>query len=122
MTPGTWRYSPDIATYSGTAGATLRLWCDRRARTVSLGVAGPAASADGTAMLTLRTDAGTLQWPARTLRSDPPTLATTRAANDPGLDQIAHARGRFTVELPGAAPIVAPNWAELSRVIEDCRG
>ena len=44
------------------------------------------------------------------------------AVTDPLLDAMAFSRGRFVVEQPGQAPLVLPPYAEIGRVIEDCRG
>jgi hypothetical protein len=38
------------------------------------------------------------------------------------LDAMVFSRGRFVVDRAGAAPLVVPPYAELGRVIEDCRG
>ncbi len=40
---------------------------------------------------------------------------------DPLLDAMAFSRGRFLFELGGAPALVLPAWAEVGRVIEDCR-
>jgi hypothetical protein len=40
---------------------------------------------------------------------------------DPLLDAMAFSRGRFLFEMSGAATLVLPAWAEVGRVIEDCR-
>ena len=40
---------------------------------------------------------------------------------DPLLDAIALTRGRFAIEVPGQQPLYLPAWAEVTRVIEDCR-
>jgi hypothetical protein len=37
------------------------------------------------------------------------------------LDAIAYSRGRFAIEVNGIRPMAIPNWAEIGRVIEDCR-
>lgn len=43
-------------------------------------------------------------------------------ATDPQLDAIAYSRGRFLVSMDGTSDIVIPDWPEIARVIEDCRG
>ncbi len=40
---------------------------------------------------------------------------------DPLLDAMAITRGRFAVEVEGETPLYLPAWAEVTRVIEDCR-
>lgn len=48
-------------------------------------------------------------------------VVAARPASDVTFDDIAFSRGRFAIEATGAAPIAAPNWPEVARVIEDCR-
>ncbi|WP_343520792.1 hypothetical protein [Sphingomonas sp.] len=49
-------------------------------------------------------------------------LFATLPANDQLVDAMGYSRGRFIVETPGMAPLVVPAWAEVLRVVEDCRG
>jgi len=120
QTPGTWRYRSDGPTRSvasfGPDRATeiVRLICDRPRRQIALQVAG---AAGGTA-LTVRTSSATRTLPL----AAGPIPAATLAAADPLLDAMAFSRGRFTVEPAGPAPLVLPAWAEVGRVVEDCRG
>lgn len=75
--------------------------------------------------MTIHTSFGDVQWPvlpSQTPGADTTYALSTRAAVDGTFDKIAYSRGRFAVEAPGAAPIAVPTWAEISRVIEDCRG
>ncbi|WP_345907778.1 hypothetical protein [Sphingomonas sp. UBA4815] len=44
------------------------------------------------------------------------------AGNDRLLDAMAFSRGRFTIEQAGQPPLIIPAYAEVGRVIEDCRG
>ncbi|MFT3967172.1 MAG: hypothetical protein QM690_14955 [Sphingobium sp.] len=123
---GTWTYVRDsrstVARFGTGGNALAWIRCDLAARTIAVGRQGRGGSADGAAMMTIRTTFGALQWPARGAAGTPPGTEAARGASDPGLDQIAFSRGRFTVELPGMAPLVLPTWAEPVRVIEDCRG
>ena len=98
----------------------VRLHCARPTRRVILSRLGRAEQG---AQMTIRTDFGTLTWPTVNVLDAQGRMwvTATRGATDPGLDQIAFSRGRFTVEVPGMAPLVLRPWAELSRVIEDCR-
>lgn len=43
-------------------------------------------------------------------------------ATDPLLDAMALSKGRFAVEVEGEAPLILPSHAEVSRLVEDCRG
>jgi len=119
QTPGTWRYRSDGPTRTvasfGPDSATeiVRLVCDRAGRRLLLQAVGAVAGSG----LTVRTST-TL----RTLPLAPGAIPTaTLAAADPLLDAMAFSRGRFTVEPAGLAPLVLPAWAEVGRVIEDCR-
>lgn len=83
----------------------------------------PASHVNG--QMTVHTSYGDTQWPvvAGSEAGTPGAYAiATRAANDATLDHIAFSRGRFVIEAPGALPLAVPSWAEVSRVIEDCRG
>jgi hypothetical protein len=54
---------------------------------------------------------------------DPATaqLSATLESTNTLLDALAFSRGRFGVSVPGAPALVLPAWAEVGRVIEDCR-
>jgi hypothetical protein len=43
------------------------------------------------------------------------------SAYDPLLDAIALSKGRFAVEVEGETTLYLPTWAEVSRLVEDCR-
>lgn len=122
VTPGVWRYGADergsVAMYgrvNSDAVAVLR--CDRRGGRVFLSVPG---SAPGS--LTVRTSSTARTLPVGATGGTPPYLAVTLTPADPLLDAIAFSRGRFALSLPGVAPLVLPAWAEVGRVVEDCRG
>lgn len=126
FTPGNWSYaregSGSIARYGVPGQAALfNIRCDAAARRVHLarpGLLEPGKSAN----MVLRASAGGGQYPLANAGGTPPYVAATLAPMDPMLDRLAFSRGRFTVEVAGAPqPLVIPNWAEVSRVIEDCR-
>ncbi|MEP7129892.1 MAG: hypothetical protein ABI770_02055 [Sphingomicrobium sp.] len=48
-------------------------------------------------------------------------LSAEVAASDPLLDAIAFSRGRFGVSVAAAGALVVPTWAEVTRVVENCR-
>lgn len=48
-------------------------------------------------------------------------VAVSLSASDPLLDAMAVTKGRFAVEVEGMQPLYIPAWAEVTRVIEDCR-
>jgi len=126
-TPGNWRYARQggetVAMFGTDAARPLvRLSCDTRTREVTLAAIGAGSSAR---TLTIRTSSGALQWAASGAASSAgggAMIAARRPASDPGFDWIAYSRGRIAVEVPGATRLVVPLWAEVARVIEDCRG
>jgi hypothetical protein len=122
LTPGTWAWRTDargaVALYGpvGTEAAVV-VRCDKAAQRVY--VSRPAA---GGSQMVLRATTGAQAYPARPTGGTPPYVAAELAANDRQLDAIAFSRGRFMVQLDGAADAIVPSWPELARVIEECRG
>lgn len=121
VTPGTWRYSRDergtLAMFGQVgANASAVLRCDRRGGRVFLSVAG-----DSPTSLTVRTNSVTRTVPLGATGGTPPYLAATFTPADPLLDAMAFSRGRFAFSRAGTVPLVLPAWAEVGRVVEDCR-
>lgn len=120
MTAGAWRYlgggQTSVATF-GVAGAPplVTFRCKVAARRIVV----QAASARVAGQMGVRTTFGATQWP---LQADGASFVAIRPASDATLDQIAFSRGRFMISVPGSAPTILPTWAEVTRVIEDCRG
>jgi hypothetical protein len=112
LTPGTWRYTGDVASYGPAGAPVLTLRCDRAARLVLVSRHGAPGA------MSIQTSAGTQAFNAALGGLG---VQVSLRASDPFLDKIAFSRGRFTVSLPGAARLVIPAWAEPGRVIEDCR-
>lgn len=110
--PAPWQHRP---LSPGAALVTLR--CDRAARRISLARAGA-----GQGEMVVRTSYGATAWPAIVSAGAVPQLVAFRAAADGALDQIAYSRGKWAVETAGQPPLILPAWAEVARVIEDCRG
>lgn len=119
LTPGDWRFDPARAVAEfGTAGAPLfSLRCDAPAKQIVLTRTG---TATGNALI-IRTSFGFRSLLLQTVAGSPQVVARV-PANDRLLDGMVFSRGRFTVQLPGAALLVIPAFAEPARVIEDCRG
>ncbi len=119
VTPGDWAYRVEargsIATFGASGSAALlTLRCDRAAGTVTLSRSGAAATP-----LTLRTSSLVRTVP---VQPNGGSAIAALTARDPLLDALAFSRGRFIVEQQGAPTLVVPAWAEVGRVIEDCRG
>jgi len=119
---GIWSYQAvqggSHAAFADSAGTQrLIIRCNRSARTVSLVRTGVPAAAPTLSI-----------WTSTLSRAVPSRYDTTRsltadlAAGDPLLDAIAFSRGRFATGAAGAPMVAVPTAAEVSRVIEDCRG
>lgn len=125
-TPGNWSYAREgngsIARF-GLAGQApvFTMRCDATARRIYLARPGY-LDVGKSANMVLRASNGGGQYPLANAGGTPPYVAATLAASDPMLDRMAFSRGKIGVEVAGAPqPLVIPNWAEISRVIEDCR-
>jgi hypothetical protein len=122
LTPGTWAYNRDArgsrALFGqGGVDAALVLRCDRAERRIFLSRAG-----SGSGPLTIRTTSATRALAVQPTGGTPPYVAVALAPSDPLLDAAAFSRGKLTVEQAGAPTLVVPAWAEIGRVVEDCRG
>ena len=122
LTPGTWTYERDARggrAMFGAAGSDARLVlrCDLPARRFMLSRAGQA-----TGPLTVRTSSTTRAVPVRPTGGTQAYVAAEFAAREPLLDAMAFSRGHFVIEQAGAPALVVPAYAEIGRVIEDCRG
>ncbi len=118
---GSWIYSTtasgsEASFVNAFAMTQLTIRCTRATRRIT--IAKPASGA--APFLTVWTSAQTRALPSS---FNPATqrLSTDVMAYDPLLDAIVFSRGRFGVSVSGAAPLVVPAWAEVARVIEDCR-
>ncbi|WP_058734899.1 hypothetical protein [Sphingomonas sanguinis] len=118
LTPGDWHYQRtaqgSVATFGAGGITRLTLTCDPRARQVRLGRPASIAGA-----VTIRTSSTTRNVTTHAVAAG--SELSLRAA-DSLLDAMAFSRGRFTVEQTGYPPLVIPAYAEVGRVIEDCRG
>ncbi|TMM49691.1 hypothetical protein [Qipengyuania marisflavi] len=68
----------------------------------------------------IRTETTTRALAAKAANGGGAVSASVTAA-DPLLDAMALTIGRFAVEVPGQPALYIPAWAEVTRVIEDCR-
>jgi hypothetical protein len=117
ITPGNWTWGIEAGqSVARFGGDTLILRCDRAAGTLTLS---RTAAAKGPEPMTVTTTSGRRTLSAAPLGSA--ALGVTLPARDSLFDAMAFSRGRFAVEVTGAAPLYVPSWPELSRVIEDCR-
>jgi hypothetical protein len=72
--------------------------------------------------MVIRTSSSTQQLPTQLTGGTPAYVAAEIMTNDPILDAMAFSRGRISVEVEGQQPIILPSWAEIARIVEDCRG
>jgi hypothetical protein len=121
FTPGDWVYRRDargsIALF-GPVGrdATLTVRCDSVGKMLYLSVHGPGNAA------TIRTSSLTRAIPLQPTGGEAGYVASAFTTTDTLLDAMAFSRGRFVIDRSGQPPLVVPPYAELGRVIEDCRG
>lgn len=123
VTPGTWTYRADaggsLAAF-GRPGAApdFTLRCVRAQGQVVLSRAG-----GGLAQMpmTVTTSTAVRQLTAQAAGAEPGSVAVTLGARDSLLDAMGYSRGRFVVRAGDLPPLVLPAWAEVLRVVEDCR-
>lgn len=120
-TPGDWGYSQTVsqsrAQYQGADGEVFAVQCEFSSRQMRLDH--PVATAQA-GMMRIRTETGDGVFNAVPLAGTN-TNSVTLSARDPLLDAMAITKGRFAVEMEGAPTLYLPSWAEVTRVIEDCR-
>lgn len=120
ITPGEWQWqrAGDTST-AQFAGALVTVSCTVPARMVAIRRrAESAAGAAQSAAMTILTSTQSRTLQGRKLGDE---IVVTLAADDPLLDALAVSRGRFGLEAAGLAGVYPGSWAEVSRVIEDCR-
>jgi hypothetical protein len=123
FTPGNWTYRRDGRTSVAQFGApgrnaTINFRCDAQNRRVTLS---REASVPGARMV-IRTSSMTKTMAVTTSDANPAYLSADIATTDPILDAMAFSRGRVLVEMEGQQPVIMPTWAEIVRIVEDCRG
>lgn len=123
ITPGNWRWSriggASSARFAeGPGGAALEFRCDRAANAVLLIRYG---IANGSVPLTVTTTTIARPLTGQSLGGPQPAVVVALPVRDALLDAIVFSRGRFAVEARGFAPLYAPTWPEIARVVEDCR-
>jgi hypothetical protein len=121
---GDWFYRTEgnwsLALFGGEeTEADFILRCERGRGAIRLAFAGTAA---GTVTMRIRTETMTRILPVQADDDAPlPYLVAILPARDPLLDAMALTKGRFAVEIEGGDTLYLPSWAEVTRVIEDCR-
>jgi len=118
---GTWVYATttegSAATFNNSsAQPQLTIRCTRSTRHVA--ILKPASAASPSMWIWTSSQAKSL--PA-TFDASSGRVSVDLGAYDPLLDAIASSRGRIGFSTSGLAALVVPPWAEVARVIEDCR-
>ena len=75
----------------------------------------------GARVMSIKTETTTRQLQATARSGRVNVVAATLSANDSLLDAMAITKGRFAVGTEGMRTLYLPAWAEVTRVIEDCR-
>lgn len=97
----------------------LVLRCDLARRIVI--ILRPTAN-DSPVAAMISTNSGTRNLTAKpAVNVEPKALAIELDPRDAVLDQMAFSRGRFAIEMGRLPTLILPSWAEVGRVIEDCR-
>jgi hypothetical protein len=118
---GDWTYSATAdgseATFANTsAQPQLTLRCTRSSRRITILKNAPTASPT----LWVWTSSQSRSLPA-TFDAASGRIGAELGAYDPFLDAIAASRGRIGFSTSGLEALVVPPWADVGRVIEDCR-
>jgi hypothetical protein len=123
---GNWTYQQSggrtVARFAnGATQPVLSMTCDPASKIIAVARSGAVSAAT---TMTIRTTAATLAWPAvpGSDAARQPAMVASRPASDNGFDSMAFSRGRFSIEVGGMSRLIVPAWAEVARVIEDCRG
>jgi hypothetical protein len=118
---GTWSWTQTAdgsqASFADATSKTqVTIHCARATRRVTIAKAASAAAP----LLGVWTSSQTKNLPAS---FNPATgmVSAQVAAFDPLLDAVSTSRGRIGFSVSGLAPLVLPPWAEVARVVEDCR-
>jgi hypothetical protein len=122
ITPGNWVYRQDdrgSIGYFGETGknALVTLRCEKLRGRVYLSRAGTLLGPE----IMVRTSSASKAVPSAAAGGTPPYVAAELSPLDPILDAMAYSRGRISIEASGQQMIAIPAWAEIGRIIEDCR-
>ena len=124
QTAGDWSYQaePDetLAVFGTPGAAKLVIACDLGTRRVGI-VRRTSAPMEGQVAMRISTETTSRPMLATPASNAPARVMATLDARDPLLDAMAITRGRFAVEAEGQPGLYVPAWAEVTRVIEDCR-
>lgn len=123
LTLGAWGYenrgSLTLAVFTTpTRGTAFAIQCLQPSRQIALIMAGQSVASP---TMQVRTETTSRAIAARLSVGELSNVAASLPGDDPLLDAMALSKGRFAVETEGLPPLILPSWAEVTRVIEDCR-
>ena len=125
QTPGTWFYEREgnetFALFGLSAETPVAIFrCDRVTHQVGIGRFNTKGGNENLVMR-VRTETQQSLLTATPKGNVDRLFGVELKASNPLLDAIAITQGRFAIEVEGMEPLYIPAWAEVTRVIEDCR-
>ncbi|MEL7691436.1 hypothetical protein [Citromicrobium bathyomarinum] len=124
QTPGDWRYVVEpgetLAAFGTSDAIRLVIGCNLATRKIAI-VRAASAPLQDEVVMRIGTETASRALMAKPASGEPSRVLATLDARDPLLDAMAITRGRFAVEVEGEPGLYVPAWAEVTRVIEDCR-
>jgi hypothetical protein len=120
LAAGDWVYRQDergsIALFGPpNTDALVTLRCDRAQQRIYLARAG-----SGTGNIVIRSSSAMKEFVGAPT-GGMPYIATEIMPRDAILDAMIYSRGRIAIIVAGQTPLAIPSWAEIGRVVEDCR-
>jgi hypothetical protein len=121
LAAGDWIYRQDdrgsIALFGvPNADAVVTIRCDKARQRIYLARAG-----SGAGNIAIRSSSTLKEFAGLPTGGALPFIATEITPRDPILDAMIFSRGRIAIEVTGQMPLAIPSWAEIGRVVEDCR-
>jgi hypothetical protein len=120
LAAGDWVYRQDdrgsIALFGPpNTDALVTLRCDRARQRIYLARAG-----SGSGNIVIRSTSAMKQFTGAQTPGTP-YIAAEIMPRDAILDAMIFSRGRIAIDVAGQMPLAIPSWAEIGRVVEDCR-
>ncbi len=121
LAAGDWVYRQDergsIALFGQpNTDAVVTLRCDRTRQRIYLARAG-----SGAGNIVIRSSSTLKEFAGSPTGGALSYVAAEIMPRDPILDAMIYSRGRIAIEVSGQTPLAIPSWAEIGRVVEDCR-
>lgn len=125
LAPGTWVYREDergsLALYGEPDDAAIfMVRCDAAQRRIIFSLQGDLEG--GASSMAFQATHGDTSYAAQNGTGEQSYIVAPTAASDDYLDKIAFSRGRIAISVPGQSVVAVPNWPQMTRVFEDCRG